>query len=169
MLKNWKGILTVALIFLVGVTMVGCSKSSVEKPPVVQEKPYATQAELDYLNNVAILLNELAPTCYDLGVVLGGSLTGDAFVIAVAADLVSIQNIYKRAQSLNPPTSLIQFHAKFMDALAHYNNFTDQFAKGYDNLDATLINQALLSIEAGNEKLNEAQMELEIWKASRKW
>lgn len=119
--------------------------------------PALTTAEQAYANAVADQAMSVGKALTQFGELLQNPQYGDdAWTLQVATQLVIIQTVYDQAMELDPPSSMAEIHLKYTQGMKAYNDMTYLFARGVDELDLNLIDQAVTKMETGIRLINEA-------------
>lgn len=147
----------IVLVFIIGGIILATGHSGQTSIPTKIEKSNITASEKAYASIVSEQSKRLSESVTKLGSLLKNpEFYNDAWKVNVAAQLVTIHSIYDGAVALEPPSSMAEIHYKYVQALKHYDTAADLLAKGIDQLDSSLIDQATLEVYMGTDYLDEA-------------
>lgn len=57
---------------------------------------------------------------------------------------------------LEPPESMAHIHYKYVEGMQHFNTMTELLARGIDESDPDLLNEAIVEMETGAQLMDEA-------------
>ena len=125
-------------------------------PPMAPEKPALTPSEQTYLTTTGDQWKTIGIAFLRLkGLLQNPQIGDDQWISKVAALLVTMQIVYNEATQLDPPTSMAEIHLNHIKAMKHYNDATYLIARGFDELDPSLIDKATEEMLTGEKLIEE--------------
>jgi len=116
-----------------------------------------TPSEQAYATTMIDLNKKVSEAFDELSELMANPRMGDdEWTINVAVQLATIRVLYEEAMEIDPPASMAHIHYKYVQGMKHYETATHLIAKGLDELDTNLIDQATTEIYAGAQFVNEA-------------
>jgi len=125
--------------------------------PIVAYAQELTPSEKAYATTIIDHASKVSETMYSLSDLMENAKFGDdEWTLNMAVQLATIQALYDEAMDVAPPDSMANIHYKYVQAMKHYETSTHLIAKGVDELDVNLINQATAEILTGAQFMDEA-------------
>ncbi len=91
----------------------------------------------------------------------------DEWTFDVAAQLVTWRATYEEAQAMEVPPAFAEIHTVYLEGLGYYDAASYDIATGLDTFDVSLLNQAAVSLQHGNERIQEAKRLLDVLREER--
>jgi NADH:ubiquinone oxidoreductase subunit K len=85
----------------------------------------------------------------------------------MATQLATIRLVHDEGMALKPPSSMAEIHYQYTKGLEHYYTMTELLARGVDELDASLINQAVTEMDIATDYILEATNLMNAFKESK--
>ena len=123
------------------------------EPSLTHEQAYTT-AIADHAYRVSDTITQLSE------LMINPQMGNDTWASQVKAELATIQSLYDEVTQMSTPVSMVDIHYKYVLAISLYEYATHSIAQGIDELDVSLINQAITEINTGTQMLNEAIVSL---------
>lgn len=116
-----------------------------------------TAAERAYASAVGDQATTMSNALSKLGALLKNYQLGDnEWTMNVATQLVKIRMVHDEAMAMTPPSSMTEIHYQYTQGLEHYYTMTDLLTRGIDELDTSLIEQAVTEGTIANGYITEA-------------
>lgn len=143
------------------VTAEGTATHAPSPTPTRASTPTSTPgfspAEVAYAAAVRSEVQTMATSMSTFGQLVASPKLGDqTWTIVVATQLAIWRQTYAEAQKLEAPPSFARTHERYLTALANLNAASYDFAKGVDNLDASLLNKAGQEIQTADDAMVQA-------------
>jgi flagellar basal body-associated protein FliL len=147
----------IVLAALIGGIVLATSSGTPASAPTTTEKPTITATEKAYALTIVDQTTTMSKALTELHDLLQNyQLGNDEWTINVATQLAIIRMVYDDAMTLEPPNSMVEIHYKYVQGLKHYHTMTDLLARGIDELDVNLIEQAATEMDTGTDYITEA-------------
>jgi hypothetical protein len=153
----------IVLAVIIGAIAVATGNSSPETSPSTPpastptSSSTITAAERAYGLAVGDQVTRLGGALSELGDLSTNYQFGDdEWTIDVATQLAKIRLIHDEGMALTPPDSMADIHYRYTQGLEHFYTMTELFARGVDELDASLIEQAGTEMDIAAEYILEA-------------
>ena len=152
-------------MIMVTILLITLLSICIASPVYAQE---LTPAEAAYALTIADHAFRVGDAFTRLGELIQNPQMGDdVWTLSVAAQLVTIQLLYEEAMEIEPPSSMAHIHYKYVQGMKHYDKSTRLVAKGFDELDVNLIEEATVEINRGEASINEATQLMEEFTEAR--
>jgi flagellar basal body-associated protein FliL len=138
------------IILVTGTSSPETSPSTLPPTTITAAEQAYALAVVDQSTTMSTALTELVDLLQDY------RLGDDEWTINVATQLATIRIVYDEAMALEPPNSMVDIHYKYVQGLKHYHTMTDLLARGIDELDVSLIEQAATEMNTGTDYITEA-------------
>jgi hypothetical protein len=185
-MMNGKGILAVAIILMCvgfgGVINEVTSEAPTRTPrppstvvapalPSALPSPVAPPPEFEeyvYMDVLTGFLEIDGDTSQELGLLMGNpQILDDDWRFEVAFQVALRRILYEEVKAIDPPSSLSNYHNKYVESLYHYDKAGDLLLQGIDELDPDLLEEAGVEMEIGLQLMEEAGLLLDEFIESR--
>jgi len=129
-----------------------------EKPPTsATEKTRLTPAEQSYATTIAVQAITVGRALTELGQLLQSPQYGtEEWILETATQFATIWTACNKTMELEPPESMAHIHYKYVEGMQHFNTMTELLARGIDESDPDLLNEAIVEMETGAQLMDEA-------------
>jgi hypothetical protein len=156
----------IVLAVIIGIIVVATSSGTPATLPTSSST--ITAAERAYALAIVDQASILSKALTELGDLSKNYRFGDnEWTTNVATQLVKIRMVHDEAMAMTPPSSMTEIHYQYTQGLEHYYTMTDLLSQGIDELDASLINQAVTEMDIGNGYITEATNLMNAFKESK--
>ena len=119
--------------------------------------PQMTLEEQAYRTTIENRISIIGQALNSLDVLIADQQIEDTqWTVKVVVQFALIQAIYDDAIVTDFPDSMAHIHAKYMQAMEHYETATQLITQGVQKLDVSLLNQITEEIDTGTQLLTEA-------------
>lgn len=152
----------ITIFILIGIIAIVTGRPAEEPAqitptPTTPEQQAITPAEQAYATTIGNQATTVGNAFTELTELCQNPQFGnDEWTLLVAVQLTTIRMAYDEAMELDPPSSMAEIHLKYTQGMKAYNDMAYLFARGVDELDPNLIEEATRKMEIGTQLINEA-------------
>jgi len=126
-------------------------------PEAAPEKTGLTPAEKSY---VATIKQQVLAVSHALAWLMqlmqSPEYGTEAWVLETASQVAIIWTSCNETMQIEPPDSMAHIHNKYVQGMKHFDTMTELLARGIDEADADLLNEAITEMQTGAQLLDEA-------------
>jgi hypothetical protein len=146
--KKLAGIMVGCIVAII-VLVVIFTRSSTPTPLTASERNYAL-AMADHGSRVVAAMSEAS------NLMENAQIGNDEWIQDLATQLARIRLLYDEALEMEPPSSMVDIHYKYIQAMSHIDTCTDFITEGIDTLNVNLLDQAKSESDMAMEYMGQA-------------
>ena len=132
------------------------------------EKTGLTPAEQSYAATIAEQATTVGQALTQLGQLLQSPQYGtEDWIFQTANQLAIIWTACNKTMELEHPDSMAHIHYKYVQGMKHYNTMAELLARGIDESDPDLLDEAITEMETGAQLITEANKLMEEFTEGR--
>lgn len=164
--------LLIGLSALIGIALIVVIIAIVtppaEQPTPAPEKTELTPAEQSYVATITEQVITVGQALTQLGQLMQSPEYGtEVWVIQTASRVAIIWTSCNKTMELEPPDSMAHIHYKYVQGMQHFDTMTELLARGIDEADPDLLNEAVAEMETGAQLIGEANKLMEEFTEGR--
>lgn len=156
------------IIVIVAIVTAPAEQPGQVEPAPAPEKTGLTPAEQSYAVTITQQAATVGQALIQLGQLMQSSQYGtEDWVLETATRLATIWTSCNKTMELEPPDSMAHIHFKYVQGMKHFDTMTELLARGIDESDPDLLNEAIVEMEIGVQLMDEANKLMEEFTEER--
>lgn len=156
------------IIVIIAIVAAPAEQPGQVEPAPAPEKTGLTPAEQSYVVTITQQAATVGQALIQLGQLMQSSQYGtEDWVLETATRLATIWTSCNKTMELEPPDSMAHIHFKYVQGMKHFDTMTELLARGIDESDPDLLNEAIVEMEIGVQLMDEANKLMEEFTEER--